>query len=146
MELPGKTLNRLAGKKVFYGYYEAVGIYDLKTHKQYSIDEFRGQKSLVVCGIARPFSFLKILEEHSIDIKNKFIFRDHKDYTIKEVQEIRKKFYDSNSFSVLTTQKDAVKLNNFSKEFDDIDIFYVKIELKIEDEEKFRSELLQVFN
>ena len=144
-ELSEKLMDRMKNKKVFYGYYEATGIYDVKTHKSYSIDEFKGQKSLVICGIARPYSFIKLLEEHSIDVKNKILFNDHKDYTVKEVNTIRKAFYDTNSYSVLTTQKDAVKLTNFSKEMDDIDIYYVKIELKIEEEDKFRNELLKIF-
>lgn len=145
-ELSEKLMQRMKGKKVFYGYYEATGIYDVKTHKHYSIDEFKGQKSLVICGIARPYSFIRVLEEHSIDVKNKILFPDHKEYTIKEIQEIRKKFYDTNSFSVLTTQKDAVKLTNYSKDLDDIDIYYLKIELKLEKEEQFRNELLRIFN
>lgn len=145
-ELSDNILKNIKTKKVFYGYYEASGIYDVKTHKKYSIDEFSGQKSLVICGIARPYSFIKVLEENSIDVKNKIIFPDHKDYTNKEIQDIRKTFYNTNSFSVLTTQKDAVKLTNYSKELDDIDIYYLKIELKIENEEQFSNELLKTFN
>ncbi len=144
-ELSEKLMERMKTKKVFYGYYETTGIFDVKTHKSYKIDEFKGQKSLVVCGIARPYSFIKLLEEHSIDVKNKILFNDHKDYSVKEVQAVRKAFYDTNSYSVLTTQKDAVKLTNYSKELDDIDIYYVKIELKIEEEDKFKKELMKIF-
>ena len=53
------------------------------------------------------------------------------------MEEIRKKFYDTNSYSVLTTQKDAVKLMQFSKELDDIDIYYLKNELEFENHEQF---------
>jgi tetraacyldisaccharide 4'-kinase len=145
-ELSDSLLKKLGDKKVYFGYYHAEGIYDVKTHKRYSINEFAGQKSLVVCGIARPYSFLRVLENNSIDIKNKLLFGDHKHYTTKEIQSIRKTFYEANTHSVLTTQKDAVKLNSFSRELDDIDIFYLKIELKIENEDDFRKSLLNVFN
>jgi len=134
------------GKPKFEAYYKAAGIYDLKTHKFYSIEEFQGQKSLVVCGIAQPFSFLHILEKNDINIDNKILFTDHRDYTNKDIQQIRKKFYDSNTFSVLTTQKDAVKLTNYSRELDDIDIYYVKIELVIENEEEFEKFILKILN
>ena len=74
------------------------------------------------------------------------LFTDHKDYDLKEVNLIRKKFYDTNTHSVITTQKDAVKLTNYAKELDDIDIYYLKIELRIEDDEKFRNQILNIFN
>lgn len=135
--VPNKIKKFLLNKDLFYSYYIIDGIYDIKTDKKYSVEEFEGQHSLVVCGIARPFSFLTILTENNINIKNKLTFTDHKEYTSKEIQTIRKKFYGTNSHSVLTTHKDAVKLMEFNKELDDIEIFYLKIELKFEDENKF---------
>jgi len=144
--LPEKIQKYLKNKKTFDGHYEASGIFDLKTHIKYDIEEFQGQDSLVVCGIARPYSFLNVLEKSGININNKMLFPDHKDYTLREVQSIRKKFYDTNSFSVLATQKDAVKLTNFARELDDIDIYYLKIELKIDKEESFIKEVLSVIN
>jgi len=135
--IPNKIIKYLFEKEVFYSYYIINGIFDVKTNKKYEIEDFEDQNSLVVCGIARPFSFLRILTDNDINRKNKLIFADHKDYTIKEIQNIRKKFYDTNSHSVLTTQKDAVKLMQFSKELDDIDIYYLKIELEFEETERF---------
>jgi tetraacyldisaccharide 4'-kinase len=137
ISIPNKLKIYFSNKAVFYSNYIVEGIYDVKDNKKYSIEDFRGQQSLVVCGIARPFSFLRILEENNINIKNKIIFQDHKDYSLKEVHAIRKDFYDTNSFSVLTTQKDAVKLMAFRKELDDIDIYYLKIELVMEEQNKF---------
>lgn len=140
-DLPEKVLKYFRGKTVVHAYYNATGFYDVKDHKFYDIDEFKGQKSLVVCGIARPHSFLKVLKQNDIDLKNTMIFRDHKSYNLKEINTIRKEFYDTNSYSVLTTQKDAVKLINFSKEFDDIDIYYLKIEMVVEEEDLFLNKL-----
>ncbi len=142
-----EMLFRLKPKaKIFHGHYEATGIFDVKDHRYYELKEFQGQKSLVVCGIAKPFSFLKVLENSKIDISNKILFYDHKKYSSKEIQYIRKKFYETNSFSVLATQKDAVKLTNFSKELDDIDIYYLKIEFKMDEEEEFKKEIFNVFH
>lgn len=145
-EIPEKLKKYFVNKQVFTGYYEPTGIFDVKTHHYFDIGEFQGQKSLVVCGIARPYSFLNVLEKNKIDITNKMIFEDHKNYFIKEVQEIRKKFYDTNSYSVLTTQKDAVKFIKYSKELDDIDIYYLKIELKLDEQEHFNELILKSIN
>lgn len=145
-EIPAKLKKYFEGKKIFTGYYETTGIYDVKNHQHYEVKDFQGQKSLVVCGIARPYSFLKVLENNGIDFTNKLLFKDHKNYLIKEIEKIRKKFYSTNAQSVLTTQKDAVKLTRYSKELDDIDIYYLKIDLIIEQKDEFKKHLLGVYN
>ena len=145
-EIPIKLNNYIINKKVFTGYYQIKGIYDVKTHHFFENSEFQGQKSLVVCGIARPDSFLNVLSKNEIDITNKMIFPDHKNYSLKEIQQIRKKFYDTNSYSVLTTQKDSVKFTKYSKELDDIDIYYLKIELRIDEQKEFNELILKSIN
>ena len=145
-DIPEKLINNFKNKIVFNGYYVATGIFDVKSHKEFSLEEFQGQKSLVVCGIARPYSFLNVLEKNKIDIKNKILFPDHKNYTLKEIQDIRKKFYDTNANSVLTTQKDAVKLFKFSKDLDDIDIYYLKIKLMLDNQDEFEKLLIDRIN
>lgn len=143
--VPAELEKYLENKDVFHGYYQANGFYDVKSFQQYPVSDFVGQKSLIVCGIARPYSFFGVLEQNNIDFANKMIFTDHKDYNLKEVQSIRKQFYDTNAYSVLTTQKDAVKFSKFSKELDDIDIYFLKIELKIEEEEIFIKKLNEIY-
>ncbi|OGU34912.1 MAG: tetraacyldisaccharide 4'-kinase, partial [Ignavibacteria bacterium GWB2_35_6b] len=145
-EIPAKLKQYFEGKKIYTAYYETSGIHDVKNHQHYEVSDFKGQKSLVVCGIARPFSFLKVLENNGIDFTNKLLFADHKNYSHKEVETIRKKFYSTNAHSVLTTQKDAVKLTRYSKELDDIDIFYLKIDLIIEQKDEFENHLLGIYN
>jgi tetraacyldisaccharide 4'-kinase len=138
-EIPDKIKKYFEGKNIFTGYYKSTGIYDVKSHHFFEMQEFQGQKSLVVCGVAVPDSFLNALESNKIDITNKMIFPDHKYYTLKEIQAIRKNFYDTNSYSVITTQKDAVKFANYSQELDDIDIFYLKIELIIDNDNAYKE-------
>ncbi|PID59880.1 MAG: tetraacyldisaccharide 4'-kinase [Ignavibacteriae bacterium] len=135
--IPLKVKKYMMDKPIYYTYYKVKDICDVKNNKSYDTKEFEGQNSLVVCGIAKPFSFLRSLTENNINIHNKLCYKDHKSYTIKEVEEIRKTFYDTNSHSVLTTHKDAVKLMNYSKELDDIDIYYLKIELEFEEAKSF---------
>jgi len=146
MEIPEERKKYFEGKKIFAAKYKAMEFVDIIKKEEYSLEEFDGQKSLVVSGIANPVSFLNILLQTNVDTSHKIIFRDHKDYTLKEVQRIRKEFYATNSHSVVTTEKDAVKLMNFAKELDDIDIFYLKIKLEIDNEELFTKFLLEKTN
>lgn len=137
--LPEERKKYFAGKKIFTGYYKALSFYDLKHNAELSLEEFQGQKSLVVSGIATPYSFLNILRQTKVDTQNKLIFKDHKRYTFDDVQRIRQLFYSTNSHSVVTTEKDAVKLTRFSREMDDIDIYYLKIKFALDDEEAFKG-------
>ena len=137
--IPEKFSKYFSDIKVFNGFYEAVGFYDLKSNTQFGLNEFEGQKSLVVSGIAKPYSFLNVLSQTKVDTENRLIFRDHKHYTHKDIQMIRKAFYSTNSHSVVTTEKDAVKLTDFSKELDDIDIYFLKIKFKMDDEDSFKG-------
>ena len=145
-KIPGNLEKYFNNKSVVTCYYKAIGFVDMRRGTEHGLQEFEGQKSLVVAGIANPVSFLNILGQTKVDTQNKLIFVDHKDYSFKEVQRIRKEFYVTNSYSVVTTQKDAVKLMKFAKELDDIDVFYLKIELKFDEEDKFRNFILNHLN
>lgn len=127
------------GKKIFTGYYKAISFFDLKHNTELSLEDFQGQKSLVVSGIAAPVSFLNVLKQNKIDTQNKLIFKDHKKYNYDDIQRIRQLFYSTNSHSVVTTEKDAVKLTKFSREMDDIDIYYLKIKFLLDAEDSFKD-------
>jgi len=141
-EIKSEMKNHFEGKKIFTSYYKAISFVDAVKKIEYDLDDFKGQESLVVSGIANPQSFLNILNKVHVNTLNKLIFSDHKNYTLKEVQQIRKQFYVTNSHSVVTTEKDAVKLSRFKREFDDIEIFYLKINLCMDDEESFKQYLI----
>lgn len=145
-EIPESVKKYFANKKIFTTYYVAKGFVDIKRKIEYKLSEFEGQKSLVVCGIANPYSFFTALKQTNVDTENYLVFRDHKYYTNKEVQQIRKMFYTTNSHSVVTTQKDAVKLSEYHNELDDIDIFYLKIELMMDNTKAFKEFLLDKIN
>lgn len=145
-KLPYHIEKYFEGKFIFHASYRAVGFVDVKDGEFYDIKDFVGQKSLIINGIANPYSFIKVLNSLSIDTTSRLIFLDHNNYNHNEVQKIRKEFYTSNSSSVITTHKDAVKLNRYKREIDDIDIYYLKIEMDIENKEEFEELILQKVN
>ncbi len=143
--VPSQLLPFFENKNVVWANYVPAGILDVKNEEIFTLKDFEGLKGLVVSGIARPYSFLKILEDNNIDISNKILFKDHKNYDLNDVNDIRKKFYDTNSHFIITTQKDAIKLSKFSVELDDVDIYYLKIEMIIEDQ-NFEKILINTLN
>lgn len=143
-EIQIEQMKLLEGIKIFTGFYKAISFFDLKSNTELSLEEFQGQKSLVVSGIASPVSFLNILKQTKVDTQNKLIFKDHKRYTYNNIQRIRQLFYSTNSHSVVTTEKDAVKLTQFSRELDDIDIYYLKIKFILDDEDSFNGFIFRI--
>ena len=141
--IPEERKKYFRTKNIFNAKYNAVCFVDIVKKDEYGLEEFEGQKSLVVSGVANPVSVLNALTQANVDITNRIVFKDHKDYTLKEVQHIRKQFYATNSHSVVTTEKDAVKLMNFARELDDIDIFYLKIKLEMDDADSFRQFIIE---
>ena len=133
-------------KNIFHSYYKIVGFVDAVKGTEYSVKDFEGQKSLIISGIANPYSFINALKQTKVDTSNQIIFPDHKNYTLKEIQKIRSEFYKTNSHSVVTTQKDSVKLIKYSDAFDDVEIFYLKIELNMEDEKGFKNFIFNKIN
>ncbi|MBK7631439.1 MAG: tetraacyldisaccharide 4'-kinase [Ignavibacteriales bacterium] len=145
-EINSEMKNHFEGKTIFTAYYKAINFVDVMRKIEYNIDDFKGQESLVVSGIANPASFLNVLNKVHVNTQNQLVFRDHKNYTLKEVQQIRNAFYKTNSHSVVTTEKDAVKLSRFKRELDDIEIFYLKINLCMDGEESFKQYLINKLN
>ncbi|MHC1738107.1 MAG: tetraacyldisaccharide 4'-kinase [Ignavibacteriaceae bacterium] len=138
-EINREIRDHFGDKKIFTGYYKAVGFIDIKRESYYKPEDFVGQKSLVISGIANPYSFINGLKKMNIETANHIVLRDHKFYTPEDIKRIRKEFYALNVHSVITTQKDAVRLTPFLNELDDIDIFYLKIEIKFDEEEEINS-------
>lgn len=146
LPLPEEIIKYGKDKNIFYSYYKTTCFVDAVTEVEYSIKDFEGQKSLIVSGIANPYSFINALKQTNVDTSNQIIFPDHKNYTLKEIQKIRSGFYRTNSHSVITTQKDAVKLIKYSDAFDDVEIFYLKIKLEMEDKKGFKDFILSKIN
>jgi tetraacyldisaccharide 4'-kinase len=145
-EIINEMKKHFQSKHIFTAYYKAISFVDVMRKIEYSLEDFKGQDSLVVSGIANPQSFLNILNKVDVNTKNRIVFKDHKHYRLKEVSRIRKRFYVTNSHSVVTTEKDAVKLSKFNRELDDIDIFYLKINLCMDDKESFKQYLINKLN
>ncbi|MCG8697592.1 MAG: tetraacyldisaccharide 4'-kinase [Bacteroidales bacterium] len=104
-----------------------VQISDLKNHKA---------SVLLVTGIANPKPLKKYLSEYKLNVEER-IYPDHHDYTLKDIEEIRKKFkaIEGKYKLIITTEKDAVKLqhiSDFPRTFKE-KLFYIPIEVKIMD-------------
>lgn len=73
--------------------------------------------AIAVSGIANPHRFLHTLEEFGINILKHYSFPDHYNYCSKSIHRILDDKSFSKSSFIITTEKDAVKLADFSALF-----------------------------
>tara|TARA_B100000780_G_C21036501_1_gene415719 strand:+ start:115 stop:1056 length:942 start_codon:yes stop_codon:yes gene_type:complete len=106
---------------IFESYYDPINIDKFKTDEKY----------LVFSGIGNPESFKETLITNNINIIKEIIFPDHHQYTKKEIGKIKILAKNLNA-KIITTEKDYVKIDNGENK----DIEFLKIDLKIQEEEK----------
>ena len=84
------------------------------------------------CGIAEPDSFINYTMKLGLKIEGIKLFRDHKNYTKTIIKQLSEQIRKSSSKSVVTTEKDLVKLpDSFLAEFK---VYVIKINVVFENE------------
>lgn len=111
---------------------------DLKNPAQESdLFPFAGREVCVFCSIGDPASFLRTLRAYSIKAVKAFEFMDHHRYTREDMENIAQFCRENNIETVMTTQKDAVKVMDYLDVFDfKVNIICVKIAIRITRGEK----------
>ena len=104
-------------------------------HTSYQIKNFHSfdlsKKFLVFSGIGNPKNFINILNRNNFEIIDQIIFSDHYNYKQEDIDFIKNRAKKINA-EIITTEKDFVKIS----EFDNKNINFLEIDLKIENEKK----------
>jgi tetraacyldisaccharide 4'-kinase len=101
-------------------------------------------RALAVCGIAQPDAFLSLLRLAQVPLTNQMVaLTDHAVYDAETVAAIKGKIRDQGADSLVTTEKDAVKLAAFSFE---VPAYATKLEIEIDRPDEFWAELMQRAN
>jgi tetraacyldisaccharide 4'-kinase len=64
------------------------------------------------CGIGNPNAFFQQLRDEGFDLPHTEAFRDHHNYSQSDIEGLTKRASDSGAQAVITTSKDAVKLQS----------------------------------
>jgi tetraacyldisaccharide 4'-kinase len=94
---------------------------------------------LAICAIARPESFLETLSDAGIEPLATMILPDHYHYKASDRSKIVGKMKKSHAATVVTTQKDFVKLKGV---IPDIPIFVQQVEMKFDEPSDIISHIL----
>ena len=115
---------------VFQSIHQAEDIIRSDGSVRKPISELKGKKVSAFCGIANPDSFKKTLQAAQVNLLSFYIFPDHHRYSEKEIEELKTEFIKSGADYLVTTQKDAMRLQNHSAFLKSIFILRVKMEIE----------------
>lgn len=111
--------------------HQPIALYDLVTDEKINLERIKGKDVGIFCSIGKPESFQKTLDKLGANILKHFQFMDHHVYKREDIEEIvhycRKHHIDT----MITTEKDAVKLMHFLDIFKGIHILCLQIEIHI---------------
>lgn len=90
---------------------------------------YDNQPALLVTGIARPERVLQSLRRLGIEPREQLMFRDHRRYDDRDVARILETMKRTNSRAIITTGKDAVKLEHFPALRDILNVVDLRVDL-----------------
>lgn len=116
--------------KVFFSSYRYSSLQNLNTGV--SVDPTI-KEVIAISGLADSSSFIKQVQNKFKLIKH-FSYADHHQFTVAEIDEW-KKFLGSNNISIITTEKDAMRLFSHREMLKDVTVYFWKIEVDLQADE-----------
>lgn len=98
----------------------------------------RDKRIVAFCGIGSPESFEHTLQQLGCTVTSLISFADHHAYTATDVEAILAQYREREAAAILTTEKDAMRLETHVERFRDISLLYpVMSAIILADAEKF---------
>ncbi len=136
-----KKINLHANQKSFFSEIK----YDDWKHlnKNVTTKEKNNFSITLVTGIANPIHLINHLKTKNQI--NHIKFADHHNYNLKDVNKILFKYNNNKADKkiIITTEKDAVKLSTFKNELNNVNVYYICINIKLDKKQKFDEEILE---
>jgi len=116
--------------------HKPVWFVDGRSEDSVSLELIKGERVCAISSIGAPESFELTLSKLDCDIAKHFIYIDHYQYTQQDIQKLIKTCFDQKITTVMTTEKDLVKLKHHLDTIpDEIRLLALKIQISITDEE-----------
>ena len=121
--------------------------YKLEDNKIVDGSKLRNKNIVLVSAIGNPHSFEKTILSLGLNIKKHFIFRDHHWYKEKDLKKIDNYCNENNIDTIVTTEKDAVRLRDTRYEIRDANVLVLRIQLELTDNvQGFNDRLSGIYN
>jgi tetraacyldisaccharide 4'-kinase len=121
-----KEIQPEANQPVFFTAIEYGAIYHISSKQPYQLTD--KTEVLLVTGIANPKPLMTMLEDNCKTFSMQQ-YPDHHIFRIDDLREIKKRFNEIESHDkiILTTEKDAVRLIKFEREFSDLALYVIPV-------------------
>jgi tetraacyldisaccharide 4'-kinase len=97
------------------------------------LDAAKSRPIFLVAGIANPKPFSEALQIAGADIRGHWWLPDHYDYTQSDLSELRRRAKESGANTIITTEKDWVKIKSLASADDDaIPIWRLDLDVRID--------------
>ena len=97
---------------------------------QIELEQLKGKKVFAFCGIGNPDAFLTTIKELQAEMIGSEIYNDHYHYTENDINHLIQQSGDLKADFILTTEKDWTKITSLKPTQKDIQMAYLKIEIK----------------
>ncbi len=132
---------------IVQSHYEAVGLCDVFSQKEVHLSYLKGRKVLLLAGIANPAYFEWMVRRLNCNIVGSIFYSDHYPYKPTDIRGIAKRCLECDARTVVTTEKDAVRLRRDLKSYEGVDFLALKIDCRLsKNEEKIDVRLSSVFD
>ena len=134
------VIHHKANLSVFHCYRSPSGFYQVKGDDLLHDGYFKSKKIVSLSAIARPSAFEEDLKAMGFNVEKKYRFADHHYFSQREIDAIAASARDSGAEAIITTQKDAMRLQGLKGV--EPPLIYLKIEMRLLQEGEFRQFLL----
>ncbi len=131
--------------QVFLARHKPLGFYDVARPGEPLKESVTGGKVAIFSGIGDPQSFEGLIKGMGLEVGLSFEFSDHHHYTNEDLEKIIRASREKNINTVITTQKDASRLESMRFEPAGVRLLCLRIEMEIEDEQRFYNRLRQLY-
>jgi tetraacyldisaccharide 4'-kinase len=136
-----ESLNLKAHQK---GYFSSITYHKYKCiENETGLENEQDYSITLVSGVENPTPLVNHLEEQGRKV-NLIKFTDHHNYILKDIENILLVYNKDESTKklILTTEKDATKLRQFSVNFKRENVYYIPIDIVVTGRGKFEKQLL----
>jgi tetraacyldisaccharide 4'-kinase len=127
---------------IFFMNYSVLGLKSFDGDKLITPEQFSSLKSIAFSGIANHKHFIETILKNGIEIIDYVRFSDHHYYKKKDIKKIISLFIKSQVDVIITTGKDAVKINSFI--WKPYPFYYLDINVEIKESRKFEEIVINV--
>jgi tetraacyldisaccharide 4'-kinase len=126
---------------LMYFYSTITRLRHLATNEVYDSKDLYGWNVAVACGIGNPHAFAEDILQIGINIVSEHFFADHHSFNQQDLDRIIRAAQDAGADAIVTTEKDAVRLEGLS--LGDVPIYAAQLEIQSDDEVRLKSLLLR---